>query len=256
MPRALALTNSRGRASARSAANGPAPDLLVLGLRSQVSGVRAEVPGPGPRLGMWGASIPPVFGAVRRLAFRDAFREAFGRFATGVCVVTSSGRDGPSGLTANAVTSLSLEPPLMIVCFDRESRTLPAVEHSGRFARALPRPRPGGARRPLRLQAPGGGEVRRARGGRSAPACRRWTAASAGLVCELHRAAPGRRSPDRDRRGGRPLAGEGDPLVFYRGDYWALTGREAAPPEVDEALEALEASPSRHVGCRPVADFR
>ena len=30
---------------------------------------------------------------------------------------------------------------------------------------------------------------------------------------------------------------EGDPLVFFRGDYWALTEREAAPPEVDEALE-------------------
>ena len=33
------------------------------------------------------------------------------------------------------------------------------------------------------------------------------------------------------------MAREGDPLVFYRGDYWSLTEREDAPPEVDQALE-------------------
>ena len=36
-------------------------------------------------------------------------------------------------MTANAVTSLSLEPPLMIVCFALTARTLEAVQHSGRF---------------------------------------------------------------------------------------------------------------------------
>src|SRR4051812_20160660 len=65
---------------------------------------------------------------------RDDFRDACGRFVTGVAVVTSFGPDGPSGLTANAVASLSLEPPLMLVCFDQASRTLPAVRRSGRFA--------------------------------------------------------------------------------------------------------------------------
>jgi flavin reductase (DIM6/NTAB) family NADH-FMN oxidoreductase RutF len=62
------------------------------------------------------------------------FREVCGRFATGVCVITSLGPHGPSGLTANAVSSLSLQPPLMIACFDRSARTLAAVEHSRAFA--------------------------------------------------------------------------------------------------------------------------
>src|SRR6476469_1831200 len=62
-----------------------------------------------------------------------AFREVCSRFVTGVGVVTSFGPDGPAGMTANAVTSLSLEPPLMIVCFDRTARTLEAVEHSRRL---------------------------------------------------------------------------------------------------------------------------
>lgn len=63
-----------------------------------------------------------------------AFREAIGHFATGVSVVTSVGDNGPSGLTASAVCSLSIDPLLMLVCLDRGSRTLAAIESSRRLA--------------------------------------------------------------------------------------------------------------------------
>lgn len=63
-----------------------------------------------------------------------AYRAAIGRFATGVCVVTTDGPEGPAGLTTNAVTSVSLDPLLLLVCFDASSRTLPAVSAAGRFA--------------------------------------------------------------------------------------------------------------------------
>jgi 3-hydroxy-9,10-secoandrosta-1,3,5(10)-triene-9,17-dione monooxygenase reductase component len=53
---------------------------------------------------------------------------------TAVTVVTSVGEEGPAGATANAVASLSLDPPLMLVCLDRGSRTLAALRSSGRFA--------------------------------------------------------------------------------------------------------------------------
>jgi len=62
------------------------------------------------------------------------FRDAIGRFATGVTVVTCNGPDGPAGLTTNAVSSLSLDPLLLLVCFDNTSRTLAAVRGAGRFA--------------------------------------------------------------------------------------------------------------------------
>ncbi|MGD0686511.1 MAG: flavin reductase family protein [Streptosporangiaceae bacterium] len=63
-----------------------------------------------------------------------AFRDAIGHFATGVTVVTSVGAEGePVGTTASAVTSLSLDPPLVLVCFDRESLTLQAVRTHGAF---------------------------------------------------------------------------------------------------------------------------
>ena len=65
---------------------------------------------------------------------QDRFRDVAGRFATGVAVVTCDGPDGPAGLTTNAITSLSLDPLLLLVCFDNDSRTLPAVRAAGRFA--------------------------------------------------------------------------------------------------------------------------
>src|SRR5450631_2188758 len=65
----------------------------------------------------------------------EEFRRAVGHFATGVTVVTSVGPDGePVGTTANAVTSLSLDPPLILVCFGRSSQTLEAVLAHGAFA--------------------------------------------------------------------------------------------------------------------------
>lgn len=49
------------------------------------------------------------------------FREALGRFATGVTVVTCAGPDGPLGMTVNSFTSVSLEPPLILWCPARSS---------------------------------------------------------------------------------------------------------------------------------------
>ena len=62
------------------------------------------------------------------------FRDAFGAFATGVAVVTASGPDGPVGLTTNAVASVSLDPPLFLVCFATTSRTLTVVREAGALA--------------------------------------------------------------------------------------------------------------------------
>src|SRR5438094_4462451 len=53
-------------------------------------------------------------------------RKVMGCFATGVTVITTCDQRGkPYGLTANAVTSLSLEPPLLLICVDRKAETFP-----------------------------------------------------------------------------------------------------------------------------------
>jgi flavin reductase (DIM6/NTAB) family NADH-FMN oxidoreductase RutF len=63
----------------------------------------------------------------------DRFRDALAVYPTGVTIVTAIGPAGPAGATANAVTSLSLDPPMMLACLDRGSRTLDAVRAAGRF---------------------------------------------------------------------------------------------------------------------------
>lgn len=61
------------------------------------------------------------------------FRAAMAMLPTGVTVVSATGPDGPSGATANAVCSLSIEPMLMLACLDRGSRTLLAVQAANHF---------------------------------------------------------------------------------------------------------------------------
>jgi flavin reductase (DIM6/NTAB) family NADH-FMN oxidoreductase RutF len=63
----------------------------------------------------------------------ERFRDVMGHFATGVTVVTASGPDGPVGMTANAVCSLSLDPLLALVCFANGARTLKVVREQRRF---------------------------------------------------------------------------------------------------------------------------
>ena len=63
------------------------------------------------------------------------YRAALRHFAAGVTVVTTRDADGqPSGLTASAFTSVSLEPPLVLVCVDRQAASHPAFEAHGWFA--------------------------------------------------------------------------------------------------------------------------
>jgi 3-hydroxy-9,10-secoandrosta-1,3,5(10)-triene-9,17-dione monooxygenase reductase component len=64
----------------------------------------------------------------------DDLRRVMARVPTPVTVVTAPGDEAAAGATANAVASLSLDPPLMLVCLDHRSRTLAAVRRSGRFA--------------------------------------------------------------------------------------------------------------------------
>lgn len=61
-------------------------------------------------------------------------RHAFGRFATGVTVVTCQSESGPVGITANSFTSLSLTPPLVLWAPDKSSRRFPYFRNAKHFA--------------------------------------------------------------------------------------------------------------------------
>lgn len=61
-------------------------------------------------------------------------RDAFGRFATGVTIVTAATDDGPVAITANSFSSVSLTPPLVLWSPDRNSRRFPYFEKAEHYA--------------------------------------------------------------------------------------------------------------------------
>jgi flavin reductase len=62
------------------------------------------------------------------------FRTALGAFATGVTVITTQSGDHPYGMTANAFSSLSLDPPLVLVCVKTQAEGSQIIERNGVFA--------------------------------------------------------------------------------------------------------------------------
>lgn len=76
-------------------------------------------------------TVTPVSSRIEAADFRQVMAE----LAAGVAVVTTIDEDGePRGLTTTALTSASLDPPLVLVCIGFESRSLPALRSSGHFA--------------------------------------------------------------------------------------------------------------------------
>jgi flavin reductase (DIM6/NTAB) family NADH-FMN oxidoreductase RutF len=73
---------------------------------------------------------------MRQTDFETAdLRRAFGTFLTGVTVVTTRDADGiPCGMTANSFTSVSLDPPLVLVCIGKGSSNIRAFEAADKFA--------------------------------------------------------------------------------------------------------------------------
>jgi len=64
----------------------------------------------------------------------DLFRQCLGNWGTGVTIVATPGKDGrPYGLTVSSFTSVSLQPPLILVCLDNRISGLQAFKDSGKF---------------------------------------------------------------------------------------------------------------------------
>ncbi len=80
------------------------------------------------------APVVPPEGTSEALVSPQRLREALGRFATGVTIITClDPQAGRVGLTANSFNALSLEPPLVLWSLRRQSAQLPAFERAGHF---------------------------------------------------------------------------------------------------------------------------
>ena len=92
---------------------------------------RSLVAAPGEHAQLLGSFL-----AERLSAFDNReLRSAFGSFMTGVTIVTTAGVDGqPRGFTANSFTSVSLEPPLLMICIGKQAASMDVFRHARGFA--------------------------------------------------------------------------------------------------------------------------
>ncbi len=80
-------------------------------------------------------AVSPADGPAAPVPFDSReFRDVLGHFATGVTVVTGMSDGVPLGLAANAFSSVSLDPPLVLVCIAASSETWPQIRKTGAFA--------------------------------------------------------------------------------------------------------------------------
>jgi flavin reductase (DIM6/NTAB) family NADH-FMN oxidoreductase RutF len=148
-------------------------------------------------------------------------RRILGHFATGVTVVTTDGAAGSHGLTANAVASLSLDPPLVLVAVDRHAATLEYLRQNRCFAiNILSR---GQEYLSRRFATPGPKEfgdlnvTLAVTGAPILPDCLAF------IDCQVVEILPG---GDHEIFIGEIMAGEyrtGQPLLYYAGEYRGIT---------------------------------
>lgn len=153
----------------------------------------------------------------------ERFRALLGRFATGVTVLTTRAADGrPYGMTANAIASVSLEPPLLLVCVDRARDMHDVLRTAPHFAlNILARDQEALSRRFAEEETDRFAGLSLLDGPHELPLL---PGVVAHIVCELREAVP---AGDHTIFVGLVVDGgprrDAEPLTYYRGGYGGLT---------------------------------
>ncbi len=153
-----------------------------------------------------------------------SFRAAMGSFLTGVAVMTTQVDGRPHGMTANAVSSVSLEPPLVLVCVDERAIMATQVARAGVFALSFLAEDQQGLSNHFADPARGEGavEFEGVEHTTGATACPLLTGATARVECRVHSITP---AGDHRIVVGEVVAldtAEAAPLAYYRGAYGRL----------------------------------
>lgn len=148
-------------------------------------------------------------------------KDVFGRFATGVTVITSRHGDDVHGMTASAVSSLSADPPLLMVAVDHRAAMCDFLKKSGTFTvNVLTR---GQEALSNRFAQRGPKEMSDIPLGDSMTGSPVFAESLAYAECRIRHILPG---GDHDIFVGEIVAGQGgtgEPLVYYKGKYRSLT---------------------------------
>jgi flavin reductase len=161
---------------------------------------------------------------------QEEFRKALGCFATGVTVITLDHEGAVHGMTANAFTSVSLDPLLVLVCVDRRARTHAHLHAKKRFGvnvlaedqETISEYYARAAQDHQHAEREAG-----ARFDRTAHGTPVLHGALAYLECRLHSAQDAGDHTIFIAEVEEVLVREGNPLLYYRGDYRNIAGAKA-----------------------------
>jgi flavin reductase (DIM6/NTAB) family NADH-FMN oxidoreductase RutF len=164
---------------------------------------------------------------------QEAFRSALGSFATGVTVITVDYEGEVNGMTANAFSSVSLDPPLVLVCVDHRARTHAHLHAKKRFGVNVlaedQRVISGYYARPAQDHRHAEREAG-AHFDRTAHGTPVLNGALAYLECRLHSAQDAGDHTIFIAEVEEVVVRGGNPLLYHRGEYRTIGGSEAKSP--------------------------
>jgi flavin reductase (DIM6/NTAB) family NADH-FMN oxidoreductase RutF len=177
------------------------------------------------------------------------FRKALGCFATGITVITLDSESEVHGMTANAFTSVSLDPMLVLVCVDKSARTHSHLHAKKRFGvnvlaenqRAISEYYARPARTHDRAAEEAGAAFERTSHG--TPVLR---GALAYLECRLHSAQDAGDHTIFIAEVEEVVVREGDPLLYFESKYRKIGGPVESPPPDPATVSRKTKSPSCH----------
>jgi flavin reductase len=173
------------------------------------------------------------------------FRRALGCFATGVTVITVDVDGQVQGMTANAFSSVSLDPMLVLVCVDHRARTHSHLHSKKRFGINVL----ASTQRPIseyyasRSDSRGHAEQVGARFDRTTHGTPVLNGALAYLECRLHTVNDAGDHTIFIAEVEEVVVNEGDPLLFFRGQYRQIG---AAEQRISAGEEANKATGAKH----------
>ncbi|XUZ95581.1 flavin reductase family protein [Streptomyces araujoniae] len=193
---------------------------------------------------MTAAAAAPADGTALLAATPDRMRGALGHFASGVTVVTTAteGPDGPHahGMTANAFTSVSLDPPLVLVSISTHARSHRRIDDSGRYGVSIL----GAGQGPVAHHFAGGAQSPEAVSLEWRDGLPLVGGALVHLACRVRQS---HRAGDHTLFVGEVEGlwlGSGGPLVHYRRDLRALAGPAPTAAGDPEAVSVRDRAPA------------
>ena len=160
----------------------------------------------------------------------SVFREVVGRFASGVTVITTNDEGRDFGMTASAMSSLSLDPPMILICVNRSAASRQAISHAGMFGVNILHEDQ--ASLAVHFATPQADKFDALSVSRGAMSCPRLEGVLAWLECEVVEEVEGGTHSVFFGKVREAAARDGRPLAYFRGQFGQLYSRNTDPVAV------------------------